>query len=167
MPSVYAALLQRLHHVSFNRMNAVRLEAASRREASRLGRGSTAWLSGGSGGAGTSAPCMGASLVIVEQLRTLPTQLHLLEAVPLTQRKSPLAMLALGSPWAPSRRPSAAWTPRDRAQRAVAAGASEPSRQASAQPPPAPAVPQIGWLWDRKSAQTRKRLQEQQIRPKK
>lgn len=37
----------------------------------------------------------------------------------------------------------------------------------SAPGPASPAVPAVGWLWDRKSADTRKRLQQADIKPKK
>jgi len=37
-------------------------------------------------------------------------------------------------------------------------------QQGAALPPPPPAV---GWLWDKKSKDTQKRLQEQNLRPKK
>lgn len=59
----------------------------------------------------------------------------------------------------PHRRQGAA-TPR-----ALQSGSGEAAQtSSSALPPPPPAV---GWLWDKKSADTRKRLQEQNLRPKK
>ena len=53
----------------------------------------------------------------------------------------------------------------------VLPGAGRPPRRSlralpeGAEPP---AVPQVGWLWDRKAAaETRQRLKEQRLRPKK
>ncbi len=44
-------------------------------------------------------------------------------------------------------------------------GQQPASRSAAA--PASPAVPAVGWLWDKKSADTRKRLQQADIKPKK
>lgn len=49
--------------------------------------------------------------------------------------------------------------------RAQQAGQQNASR--SAPSPASPAVPAVGWLWDKKSADTRKRLQQADIKPKK
>ena len=49
---------------------------------------------------------------------------------------------------------------------AVRAG-PPPQEQRDAEPAEAVAVPAVGWLWDKKSADTKKRLQQQNIRPKK
>ena len=52
--------------------------------------------------------------------------------------------------------------PRQRAH-AVPEGAEAPAAAEG----DGPAIPAVGWLWDRKSAQTRQRLREQNFRPKK
>ena len=48
--------------------------------------------------------------------------------------------------------------------------AQQPGQQPaarSAPAPPSPAVPAVGWLGDRKAAETRKRLKQADIKPKK
>lgn len=65
------------------------------------------------------------------------------------------------------------WHPRHAAKRQAAPSlrplqpAAAEQRERDSRPAEAPAVPAVGWLWDKKAADTRKRLQEQNLRPKK
>ena len=97
-------------------------------------------------------------------MQLLSTSAHI--PIAMESKAALLQQLRLGAPLAQTQR-SQRWGVRQGAPLQRAHAVPEGAAAPAAAEGEAPAIPAVGWLWDRKSAQTRQRLREQNIRPKK